>query len=93
MPIIENMRGRRCPHCQKEIDLFGIGGGEKVANNLEVPFFVRIPIEPEVFKSGDSGHPFIHLEKESLAVKNMNVVMDRIEKNINNLACGKSLWC
>lgn len=81
--IIENMSGFICPHCQKDIDLFGIGGGEKAAVNLEVPFLGSIPIEPEVVKSGDSGLPFINLKKESLAFRNMNIIMDNIEKYIH----------
>ena len=67
-----------CPHCQKEIDLFGIGGGEKAALSLDVPFLGRIPIEREVVKSGDSGHPFIDFKVESPASKNMNVIVDKI---------------
>jgi len=81
--IIENMSGFLCPHCQKEIDLFGIGGGEKAADNLKVPFLGRIPIEPKVVTSGDSGHPFINLDKESSAVKNMNLILDQLEKTIH----------
>lgn len=80
--LIENMSGLTCPHCQKEIDLFGNGGGETAANNLEVPFLGRIVIEPEMVKAGDSGHPFIKLEKNSAALKNMNAIMDKIEKQL-----------
>jgi len=81
--IIENMSGFLCPHCQKEIDLFGIGGGEKAANNLKVSFLGRIPIDTAVVKAGDSGHPFVNLDKESSAVKNMNLILDKLEKNIH----------
>ena len=31
--IIENMGRFTCPHCGKEIDLFGTGGGEKTASS------------------------------------------------------------
>ncbi len=85
--IIENMSGFCCPHCKKDIDLFGMGGGEKAAVNLEVPFLGSIPIEPEVVKSGDSGHPFINLKKESLALRSMNIIMDKIEKHIHQSQC------
>lgn len=81
--IIENMSGFLCPHCQKEIELFGIGGGEKAADNLEVPFLGRIPFETEVVRSGDSGHPFIDLEQRSCSLTNMNLIMDKIEKYIH----------
>ncbi len=57
--IIENMSGMACPHCGKEIDLFGKGGGEKAAREVGVPFLGAIPIDPEMRKAGDEGRPFI----------------------------------
>ncbi len=57
--IIENMSGMICPHCAKEIDLFGKGGGEKAAKEIGVPFLGAIPIDPEMRKAGDEGRPFI----------------------------------
>jgi len=77
--IIENMSGFICPHCKKEIDLFGTGGGEKSAHDLKVPFLGRIPVEPEIVKLGDSGQPFIHFKKETQTAK----IMARIIENIN----------
>ena len=57
--IIENMSGMVCPHCGKEIDLFGKGGGEKAAEEMGVSFLGSIPIDPEMRKAGDEGRPFI----------------------------------
>lgn len=57
--IIENMSGMVCPHCGKGIDLFGSGGGKRAAEELKVPFLGSIPIDPEMRKAGDEGHPFI----------------------------------
>ena len=76
--VIENMSGFICPHCKKEIALFGVGGGEKSARDLKVPFLGRISIEPEIVKLGDSGQPFVHFNKESLAAKNMNEIIKKI---------------
>ena len=87
--IIENMSGFLCPHCQKEIDLFGIGGGEKAANNLEVPFLGRIPIELEVVKSGDLGEPFIQSLKEHSVSRIMDKIIITIDENINQQTCKK----
>ena len=57
--IIENMSGMRCPHCGEEIDLFGKGGGKKIAEELSVPFLGAIPIDIDMRKAGDEGRPFI----------------------------------
>lgn len=77
--VIENMSGFICPHCQKEINLFGTGGGEKSAYDLKVPFLGKIPVEPEMVKSGDSGKPFLSIKKE-------NPVATIIEGVVNKIA-------
>jgi len=61
------MSGMTCPHCGESIDLFKIGGGEKAAKELGVPFLGRIPIDPRVVLSCDSGEPFVAEPDESLA--------------------------
>ncbi|MDP8260290.1 MAG: Mrp/NBP35 family ATP-binding protein [Candidatus Gygaella obscura] len=80
--IIENMGGFICPYCKKEIDLFGSGGGEKSAQDLNVPFLGRIPIEPEIVKLGDSGKPFIYFKKETQTAKIMDGIIDKINAYI-----------
>ncbi len=57
--IVENMSGFTCPHCNKNIDLFKKGGGEKAAREMLVPFLGTIPIDPEIVLSGDSGRSVI----------------------------------
>jgi Mrp family chromosome partitioning ATPase len=57
--IVENMSGFQCPHCGKSIDIFKTGGGERAANELNVPFLGRIPLDPTFVESGDSGKPYV----------------------------------
>jgi len=82
--IIENMSGFICPHCKKEIDLFGTGGGEKSAQDLNVPFLGRIPIEPEIVKLGDSGQPFVYFRKETLTASIMDGIISKIIEHLNH---------
>ncbi|KJS30970.1 MAG: ATPase [Desulfatitalea sp. BRH_c12] len=56
--LIENMSGFACPHCQTVLDLFGSGGGERTANDMQVTFLGRIPLDPEVVACGDAGIAF-----------------------------------
>ena len=53
--LIENMSGYICPHCGKDIDMFGTGGGEKTASITGVNFLGRIPFDPNMVKCGDEG--------------------------------------
>jgi len=77
--LIENMSGLTCPHCGKEIELFGKGGGEKAAREMGVRFLGSIPIDPEIEKSGEGGKPFV-LENPSPAVSRFEEISDKIEK-------------
>lgn len=53
--LVENMSGFTCPHCNKMVDLFGSGGGEKTAGTAGIPFLGRIPFDPNVVFCGDNG--------------------------------------
>jgi ATP-binding protein involved in chromosome partitioning len=53
--LIENMSGFSCPHCNKMVDLFGSGGGEKTAGTAGIPFLGRIPFDPNLVSCGDNG--------------------------------------
>ncbi|RKY77011.1 ATP-binding protein [candidate division KSB1 bacterium] len=63
--VVENMSGLICPHCGKTIDLFGSGGGEKMAQEMGVAFLGKIPMEVSTRKSGDEGKPVVIENPES----------------------------
>jgi Mrp family chromosome partitioning ATPase len=78
--IVENMAGMACPHCGEEIDLFKIGGGEKAAKELNVPFLGRVPIDPEVVNAGDEGIPIIARAPDSASAKAFDGIVEKIVK-------------
>ncbi|MGC8810184.1 MAG: P-loop NTPase [bacterium] len=82
--IVENMSGFLCPHCGKEINLFKVGGGEKAALELKVPFLGRIPLDPEIVQNCDQGKPFVAANPNSPAAKAFYEITERIEKFVNN---------
>ena len=65
--IVENMSHYVCPSCDLESDLFGKGGGEKVATELGVPFLGQIPLYSPIRVGGDTGVPIAESEPESPA--------------------------
>ena len=81
--IVENMSGFQCPHCGKEIELFKIGGGEKAAVDLQVPFLGRIPLDPQIVSDCDGGKPFIATHPDSPASKAFEEITDRVEQFVN----------
>ena len=76
--IVENMSGLTCPHCGKRVDLFKTGGGEKLAAEMGVPFLGRIPLDPQIVVSGDSGTPFTESFADSHATKAFDRVVGPI---------------
>jgi Mrp family chromosome partitioning ATPase len=87
MPIIgilENMSGLICPHCKKKIDLFKTGGGFKASMDLSVPFLGKIPIDPKIVETGDSGKPFILKYSKSESAKEFIDIIKKIEDFVNN---------
>jgi ATP-binding protein involved in chromosome partitioning len=57
--IVENMAGFACPHCGHTTAIFGEGGGQKLAQEFDVPVLGSIPIDPETRIGGDSGEPIV----------------------------------
>ena len=83
--VVENMSGFVCPHCGTVTDIFKVGGGKSMADNMEVPFLGAIPIEPNVTESGDRGFPHLSgfSENPSIAQENFTVIVESIIKGEN----------
>jgi ATP-binding protein involved in chromosome partitioning len=54
---VENMSYFTCPDCGDEDEIFGRGGGAKLASSEGMPLLARIPLLAEVRASGDEGMP------------------------------------
>jgi ATP-binding protein involved in chromosome partitioning len=63
--VVENMSGFVCPHCGEGVDIFKSGGGKRMADEMNVPFLGRIPLDPAMVSSGDKGEPFIEHQAPS----------------------------
>lgn len=77
--IVENMSSLVCPHCGGRIDVFGFGGGEKVAKDMDISLLGTIPLDPRISIAMDAGTPFIVSEPESLASKAFYAIVEKIE--------------
>ena len=76
--VVENMSGFVCPHCQKISHIFQSGGGEKMADEMGVPFLGRLPLDPWVTQSGDDGEPFVLKYPDSTATKAFQNILPTI---------------
>jgi ATP-binding protein involved in chromosome partitioning len=57
--IVENMAAFRCPDCGSEHAIFGEGGGERFADENDLPFLGSVPLDPQVREGGDIGEPVV----------------------------------
>ncbi len=73
--VVENMSGLICPHCNKLINVFKTGGGEKMSREMGVPFLGTIPLDPRIVETSDNGEPFVsHFGQSEAAMAFRGVV-------------------
>ena len=65
--LVENMSYYSCTSCHYEADIFGHGGGEALATEMDVPFLGRLPMYQPIREGSDSGVPLVNSEPESPA--------------------------
>ena len=59
------MSGFACPHCGERTDLFGRGGGRKLAAIAGVPFLGEVPLGAAVVGNSDRGEPTVLTASDS----------------------------
>ena len=92
--VLENMSGFVCPKCGEKTDVFKSGGGEIMANQMQVPFLGRIPIDPQIVKACDSGRPFVRHYSQSqtaMAFENISNPILELDKDDQKLTKTQSL--
>jgi ATP-binding protein involved in chromosome partitioning len=80
--VVENMSFLPCPHCGPEhrLEVFGSGGGARVAATLssrfgyDVPVLGDVPLDLELREGGDVGKPIVESAPESPAAQELSKV-------------------
>ncbi|HQN48367.1 MAG TPA: P-loop NTPase [Caldisericia bacterium] len=81
--VVENMSYFICPENEKEYDIFGSGGGEKISKYLNIPLLGKIPIEIEIRKGGDIGKPVAILNQDLKSSVEFINIAKKIIKALN----------
>ncbi|MDX3239990.1 Mrp/NBP35 family ATP-binding protein [Streptomyces sp. ME03-5709C] len=90
--VIENMSGLPCPHCGEMVDVFGTGGGERVAEGLTrttgatVPVLGQIPIDVRLREGGDDGRPVVLTDPQSPAGSALRAIAGKLGGRQRGLA-------
>lgn len=57
--VVENMSFHVCTGCGERVDVFGSGGGSRVADQFAIPLLGEIPLVQEIRSAGDAGRPIV----------------------------------
>ncbi|KAL5013418.1 hypothetical protein ScPMuIL_007688 [Solemya velum] len=78
--IIENMSGFICPNCKNTSQIFPptTGGGEKLAETVNVPFLGKLPLDPSIGRSCDEGKSFLSEIPDSVATQAFRNIVSKI---------------
>jgi ATP-binding protein involved in chromosome partitioning len=80
MGIIENMAG----------EVFGIGGGEKAAAKLGVPFLGRVSLASVIRESGDKGQPVVACCPDTEQAEVFRAIAQRIAAQVSIMNAGRA---
>ena len=92
--VVENMSFLPCPHCGPEhrLEVFGSGGGARVAKTLsarfgyDVPVLGEIPLDLELREGGDSGKPIVDVAPDSVSATALTQVATTLSGRGRGLA-------
>jgi ATP-binding protein involved in chromosome partitioning len=80
--VVENMSYLELPD-GKRMDIFGSGGGEKLAEESGVPFIGAIPLDPIVRQGGDAGKPVVITHPNSAVARALSSVAENVAAKIS----------
>ncbi len=80
--VVENMSYLELPD-GSQVDVFGQGGGKKMAEAGNYPFLGAIPMDPSVRIGGDEGAPIVISQPDSAAGKALNSVAEQLAARLS----------
>ncbi len=92
--VVENMSWLACPHCGPEhkLEVFGTGGGARVAETLsqrfgyDVPVLAQVPLDISLREGGDAGKPIVESDPTAPAAEALVAVASTLSGRGRGLA-------
>lgn len=82
--LVENMRTFTCPHCGENTDIFSHGGGERMSQELGVPFLGALPLDADVVTCGDEGCPIVTDQPDSVSAKVYSAIATALVEQLHS---------
>ncbi len=80
--VVQNMSYLVLPD-GTQMDVFGKGGGEKLALEADVPFLGAIPMDPNVRMGGDQGAPIVISQPDSSPSKALREIAEAVAAKLS----------
>jgi ATP-binding protein involved in chromosome partitioning len=80
--VVENMSYLELPD-GSQMDIFGSGGGERLAKEGNVPFLGSIPMDARVRAGGDNGKPVISTDPKSPVATSLRRIAEMIAAKVS----------
>jgi ATP-binding protein involved in chromosome partitioning len=81
--VIENMSYFVCGHCNERTDIFGNGGGRRMADEMQIPFLGEVPIDTRVREGGDEGRPIVTVAPDAPAARAFADLAGRVAAQVS----------
>ncbi len=91
--VVENESYFLCDGCDKRHEIFGSGGGQKIADYAEAPLLGQLPLDPSVRAWGDGGTPVVQAAPGSAIARAFVAVAEKLADRVSvqNLGSGQGL--
>ena len=76
--VVENMSTHLCTQCGHEEHIFGSGGGERMANEHDVPFLGSLPLSITIREDADGGQPTVIRDPDGAVGLRMRDIARRV---------------
>lgn len=84
--VVENMSTFIPPDMpERSYDLFGSGGGQRLADDYDVPLLAKIPMEMPLQEGGDKGLPIVLSSNDSQSANKFHHLADCVLKQLQEL--------
>ena len=77
--VVENMSGFTDPESGRHWDIFGSGGGQRLAEELGVPLLGQVPLQPDMAGLADRGQPIVIASPNSPAARALTQIVERVK--------------
>jgi ATP-binding protein involved in chromosome partitioning len=84
--IVENMSAYVDPKTGSRISFFGEGGGERMAEEFDVPYLGSVPLDPHVRVGGDVGRPVVIDRPDSPAAQALAAIAKQVAARVSVLS-------